>query len=95
MQAVLWTWAAVYVVGHFLLWERVERARAPQPDDEHAREFAFEYAPEPITVRRPAPGTLTPLGMRRWRVARRFSVVGFLGWAALVVVWIAADLARN
>jgi len=88
MTALIWAWAFLYVGGHLLLWHLVERERRPLPDD-HLGD------PEPITIMRPPPERLTSLGWRRWRLARRFTVIGLLGWAALVVGWITSSLARR
>ena len=78
MSPLVWILVLAYPVGNLVLWHRVDRERVPQPDDAYGD-------PDRIGVWRPPPGTLTPLGWRRWRVARRFTILGFVWWVAFAV----------
>lgn len=75
-------WAAVlaYPVGNWLLWHRVELERTPAPDD---------YGdPESLSIRRPSRDALTAEGWKRWHLARRFTITGFLVWLVASLVWL-------
>ena len=80
MSALVWILVLAYPVGNLVLWHLVGLERIPQPGDEYGD-------PEPIGVWRPPPGTLTQLGWRRWRVARRFTIAGFWAWLAFFVLF--------
>ena len=77
-----YTAALAYPVGNWVLWHLVELERVLLPDEAYGD-------PEPLP-RRPAPEQLTPLGWRRWRVARAFTRLGGAAWlvgGALWLVW--------
>lgn len=82
MHVLGWLLALAYPVGNLLLWHRVERERLLTDDDRFGD-------PEPLTIRRPAPDALTPLGWRRWHTARRFTVLGALAWLVGIAGWLA------
>ena len=79
MSLFHWLLALAYPVGNLVLWHRVERERVPQPDDALGDR-------EPLSVWRPPQHLLTPLGWRRWRAARRFTVLGLAAWITVVAV---------
>lgn len=80
MSILGWAVALAYPVGNWLLWHRVEQERVALPDE------AFGD-PEPLP-RRPAPGQLTALGWRRWRVARAFTRLGAAAWLVGGALWL-------
>ena len=82
MTLLNWAAALTYPMGNLLLWHRVERERILLPDEDYGD-------PEPLP-RRPAPGQLTPLGWRRWRVARAFTRLGALAWVVGGALWLFA-----
>jgi hypothetical protein len=80
MSLVPWIVGLAYPVGVWILWHLVELERIPQPEDAYGD-------PEPIGVRRPPPGALTPRGWRRWHVARWFTLLGLAAWLVGGPIW--------
>lgn len=85
MSTLLWGWAAVYVFGYLMLWQGVE-SEWLDPFDERR---------EDATGLRMPRNALTPRGERRWRVARRFTLIGFGGWVIVVLVWFAGGIVAD
>lgn len=81
MSILGWAAALAYPVGNWILWHRVELERLATPDDEYGE-------PQGLSIRRPSRDALTAEGWKRWHLARRFTIVGFLVWLVTSVVWL-------
>ena len=82
MSVLMWSWAAVYLVGHLALWQLVDREWR-DPTDERREDGIGAFSPPPE-------GALTAAGERWLRLARPWTVVGFCGWCLIVVLWFAS-----
>ena len=76
----MWGWAGAWLAWRLSLEWQVDRHWLPGTED--VREDYTRWSVPP-------PDALTPEGERLWRLRHKVTVWGFLGWVALVILWLA------